>query len=69
MLDLTVRALAWMLHIWLRGFALFGILVVNLAFFASGYPSHLVADPAHGSWLDDSAEFVVRLLFEMKFYL
>ncbi|MDG5806687.1 DUF418 domain-containing protein [Streptomyces ossamyceticus] len=53
----------------LRGFALFGILVVNLAFFASGYPFHLVADPAHGSWLDDSAEFVVRLLFEMKFYL
>ncbi|MEU3367517.1 hypothetical protein [Streptomyces pseudogriseolus] len=35
----------------LRGFALFGILVVNLAYFASGYPFHLVADPAHGSWL------------------
>ncbi|WP_442759178.1 DUF418 domain-containing protein [Streptomyces pseudogriseolus] len=53
----------------LRGFALFGILVVNLAYFASGYPFHLVADPAHGSWLDDSVEFGVRLLFEMKFYL
>ncbi|WP_437097723.1 hypothetical protein [Streptomyces sp. enrichment culture] len=53
----------------LRGFALFGILVVNLAYFASGYPFHLVADPAHGSWRDDSVEFGVRLLFEMKFYL
>ncbi|QNP74764.1 DUF418 domain-containing protein [Streptomyces roseirectus] len=53
----------------LRGFALFGILVVNLPFFASGYPFHLVADPAHGSWLDDTVEFGVRLLFEMKFYL
>ncbi|MFH8447615.1 DUF418 domain-containing protein [Streptomyces fungicidicus] len=53
----------------LRGFALFGILVVNLAYFASGYPFHLVTDPAHGSWLDDSVEFGVRLLFEMKFYL
>ncbi|MEV5920159.1 hypothetical protein AB0N42_21050 [Streptomyces pseudogriseolus] len=41
----------------LRGFALFGILVVNLAYFASDYPFHLVADPAHGSWLDDSVEF------------
>lgn len=53
----------------LRGFALFGILVVNLAYFASGYPFHLVADPAHGSWLDDFVEFGVRLLFAMKFYL
>ncbi|MDW8804133.1 DUF418 domain-containing protein [Streptomyces scabiei] len=53
----------------LRGFALFGILVVNLAFFASGYPFHLVADPAQDSWLDETAEFGVRLLFEMKFYL
>ncbi|MEU1558434.1 DUF418 domain-containing protein [Streptomyces scabiei] len=53
----------------LRGFALFGILAVNIAFFASGYPFHLVADPAHDSWRDETAEFGVRLLFEMKFYL
>lgn len=53
----------------LRGFALGGIFVVNLVFFASGYPFHLVADPAHGSWADHVAEFVTRLLFEMKFYL
>lgn len=58
---LDVDALHW--------FALFGILVVNLAYFASGYPFHLVAGPARGSWLDHSFEFGVRLLFEMKFYL
>jgi uncharacterized protein len=53
----------------LRGCALFGIFVVNIAFFASGYAFHLVADPAFTSGTDQAAHWVVRLLFEMKAYL
>ncbi|SDC96226.1 uncharacterized protein SAMN02799630_01865 [Paenibacillus sp. UNCCL117] len=53
----------------LRGFALFGILIVNIAYFASGYAFHLVEDPAYDSWLDKSAHWLVKFLFEMKFYL
>lgn len=53
----------------LRGLALLGILVVNIAFFASGYPSHLVADPRHDSWVDQSLAWLVEALFTMKAYL
>lgn len=53
----------------LRGFALFGILVVNIAFFASGYAFHLVDDPGFTSGTDQVAHWLVRLLFEMKAYL
>lgn len=53
----------------LRGFALLGILVVNIAFFASGYPFHLVPDPAYGSWVDQATRWLVEFLFSMKFYL
>ncbi|WP_329110019.1 DUF418 domain-containing protein [Micromonospora sp. NBC_01699] len=53
----------------LRGFALLGILVVNIAFFASGYPFHLVPDPSYDSWLDQVTRWLVELLFTMKFYL
>ncbi|MEV4630552.1 DUF418 domain-containing protein [Micromonospora sp. NPDC049523] len=53
----------------LRGFALFGILVVNIAFFASGYPFHLIPDPAYGSWVDQGTRWLVEFLFTMKFYL
>lgn len=53
----------------LRGFALFGILVVNIAFFASGYAFHLVDDPQFTSGTDQAAHWLVRLLFEMKAYL
>ncbi|WP_407698819.1 DUF418 domain-containing protein, partial [Streptomyces acidicola] len=53
----------------LRGFALFGILVVNIAYFASGYAYFGVADPAHDSAFDNGVRTLVTLLFEMKFYL
>ncbi|UGY94241.1 DUF418 domain-containing protein [Streptomyces gobiensis] len=53
----------------LRGFALFGILIVNIAYFASGYAFHGVTDPAFDSPLDHGVRAVVTLLFEMKFYL
>jgi len=36
----------------LRGFALLGILVVNITFAASGFPIHLAKDPAYDSWLE-----------------
>jgi uncharacterized protein len=53
----------------LRGFALLGILIANIAFFASGYPAHLAADPAHSSWLDNTIEWLVRFFVDTKFYL
>ncbi|MGO1166927.1 MAG: DUF418 domain-containing protein [Janibacter sp.] len=53
----------------LRGFALLGILAVNITFMASAYPGNLVADPAFSSGLDEAARFVVAALFSMKFYL
>ncbi|WP_116247976.1 DUF418 domain-containing protein [Nocardiopsis sp. FIRDI 009] len=53
----------------LRGFALLGILVVNIGFFASGYAFHQVHDPAFDSPLDRGAHWLVTMFFEMKFYL
>ncbi|MEV4387065.1 hypothetical protein AB0J68_15310 [Micromonospora sp. NPDC049580] len=53
----------------LRAVALLLILVVNIAFFASGYPFHLVPDPAHDSWGDQAARWVVEALPAMKAYL
>ena len=53
----------------LRGFALLGILAVNITFMASAYPGNLVDDPAFSSPLDDAARFAVASLFSMKFYL
>jgi uncharacterized protein len=53
----------------LRGFALFGILLVNIWYFASGYAYHRIPDPAYPSWLDHGIHDSVALLFEMKFYL
>ncbi|RDG33963.1 DUF418 domain-containing protein [Streptomyces corynorhini] len=53
----------------LRGVALFGILMVNITFFASGYTLAMVPDPARGAWHDELAEGVVRFFFESKFYL
>jgi uncharacterized protein len=64
--DMTAR----LVHLdALRGAALFGILVVNIAFFASGYPFHLVDDPAFDGPVDHAVDWVIRLLFEMKAYL
>ncbi|MGV9211597.1 DUF418 domain-containing protein [Micromonospora sp. RB23] len=53
----------------LRAVALLLILVVNIAFFASGYPFHLVPDPAHDSWGDQTVGWMVELLLAMKAYL
>jgi uncharacterized protein len=53
----------------LRGFALLGILVVNLTYFATAYPWHGVDDPAFSSNLDRGVRLMVALLFELKFYL
>ncbi|MEV4015819.1 DUF418 domain-containing protein [Nonomuraea angiospora] len=53
----------------LRGFALLGILVVNIAFLASGYRMAGMAEPAFQSPLDWVVRFTVTLLVENKFYL
>ncbi|MFF0326260.1 DUF418 domain-containing protein [Nonomuraea angiospora] len=53
----------------LRGFALLGILVVNIAFLASGYRMAGMAEPAFQSPVDWVVRFTVTLLVENKFYL
>lgn len=53
----------------LRGFALLGILVVNITFAASGFPIHVAQDPAYGSWLDHSVHWLSSAFVDMKFYL
>ncbi|NIK55305.1 DUF418 domain-containing protein [Kribbella shirazensis] len=53
----------------LRGFALLGILIVNITFAASGFPIHLAQDPTYDSWLDHSVHWVSSAFVDMKFYL
>ncbi|MET3441838.1 uncharacterized protein ABIC94_002600 [Variovorax paradoxus] len=53
----------------LRGFALLGILVVNIASFASTYYGLGIPDPLGVSLADRSASFVRAFVFETKFYL
>ena len=53
----------------LRGFALLGILVVNIASFASTYYAQGVPDPLGLSLADRIASFVRAFWFETKFYL
>ncbi|MGJ7903824.1 DUF418 domain-containing protein [Lysobacter sp. 1R34A] len=53
----------------LRGFALFGILVVNLGVFASPYYGLGLPDPVHDGMLDRAVRLLVAGVFEMKFYL
>ena len=53
----------------LRGFALLGILVVNITFMASAYPGNLVDDPNFSAPIDAAVRFLVAALFSMKFYL
>ncbi|WUR61115.1 DUF418 domain-containing protein [Micromonospora chokoriensis] len=53
----------------LRAVALLLILIVNVAFFSSGYSFHLVPDPAYDSWGDQAVRWLVELLFAMKAYL
>jgi len=53
----------------LRGFALLGILVVNIASFSSTYYGVGVPDPMAQSALERAALLVRTLVFETKFYL
>lgn len=53
----------------LRGFALLGILIVNIAFLASGYRMAGLPEPAFNSSLDWGVRWGVTLLMENKFYL
>lgn len=53
----------------LRGIALFGILVVNITFFASPYAGTGLLDPRYDGPLDAAARWLVAIGFETKFYL
>ena len=53
----------------LRGFALLGILSVNIWLFADPYFASGVNNPRYAGPLDIAVRFVVALLFETKFYL
>ncbi|WP_430334736.1 DUF418 domain-containing protein [Rhodococcus sp. ACT016] len=53
----------------LRGFALFGILAVNIWAFADPYYASTATNPGFDSGVDHAVRFVVSLLFETKFYL
>ncbi|MEU3290354.1 DUF418 domain-containing protein [Streptomyces longwoodensis] len=53
----------------LRGFALCGILLVNVTFMASAYQGTGVDDPAFGSALDTAVRFTTEVFCETKFYL
>lgn len=53
----------------LRGFALAGILIVNIASFASAYYVAAVPDPLFARPIDRAVRWGVACLFETKFYL
>jgi uncharacterized protein len=53
----------------LRGFALLGILVVNIASFSSPFYGLGLSDPMAQSAVERAALFARSLLFETKFYL
>ncbi|GAA0836195.1 DUF418 domain-containing protein [Streptosporangium amethystogenes subsp. fukuiense] len=53
----------------LRGFALLGIVVVNITYLASGYRMAGLATPSFSAPLDWEVRWVVSLFFENKFYL
>ncbi|GAA3441543.1 DUF418 domain-containing protein [Planomonospora venezuelensis] len=53
----------------LRGFALLGIVVVNIAYLASGYRMAGLAEPGFSAPLDWGVRRAVTMLFENKFYL
>lgn len=53
----------------LRGFALFGILVVNIGVFASPFYANGIVDPAFSGPWDVAVRWLVAWLFETKFYL
>lgn len=53
----------------LRGFALLGILAVNIWSFADPYYASPVSNPTYASGLDHLIRWLVSVLFEAKFYL
>ncbi len=54
----------------LRGFALLGILIVNITYFSTAYLRDLgLPDPQATSWLDEATQWMMALLFEYKFYI
>ncbi len=53
----------------LRGFALFGILAVNIWVFADPWYATASSNPSFTSPLDQAVRFLVLLLFETKFYV
>ncbi|WP_082535663.1 DUF418 domain-containing protein [Nonomuraea pusilla] len=53
----------------LRGFSLLGILIVNIAFLASGYRMAGLAEPAFDAPLDWATRWLVTMFMENKFYL
>jgi len=53
----------------LRGFALLGILMVNICTFASAYYGAAVPDPLFTRPVDQAVRWLVACLFETKFYL
>ncbi|MGB3432210.1 DUF418 domain-containing protein [Achromobacter sp.] len=53
----------------LRGFALFGILVVNIGVFSSPFYGAGVPDPSYSQPLDLTVRWLIAWLFETKFYL
>ena len=53
----------------LRGFALLGILAVNIWSFADPYYASSVSNPGYASSLDHLVRWLVSVFFETKFYL
>lgn len=53
----------------LRGFALLGILAVNIWAFADPYYFTTQTNPSYNSGLDHAVRFVIKFFFETKFYL
>ncbi|MQT01450.1 DUF418 domain-containing protein [Streptomyces jumonjinensis] len=53
----------------LRGFALLGILLVNITYLASAYHGTGLEDPGFDSALDTGVRYATAILFEAKFFL
>ncbi|MGW6455380.1 DUF418 domain-containing protein [Streptomyces sp. NPDC055078] len=53
----------------LRGFALLGILMVNITYMASAYHGTGLEDPGLGGPLSEAVRWLVAMLFEAKFFL
>lgn len=52
----------------LRGFALFGILLVNMASYGHSFYEYVMFNPDNGNFLDQAAAFLIAFLGEGKFY-